>query len=260
MKKTIVLLSMLVVLAALTACQTNPKFEAYNEKVDEEQSAAMKIPIYFWDRLLDLTDIFRVNLSVGDGALANAHFTKALQAGFGYRNAVCFGVMPRSFGMWHEDRIEGGVTFTPMFNFYYMNCERDALWGTKTLFDHNIAYRGSDFQNNDTSHWSSVGVAIHLFVIGADADIIPFEIGDFVLGWFGIPWIIPVDPIGFGTESDVANDDLRAREVRNDHSDLPYYDYTVNPHSFLDPRPPKKNSEKLCEKCGEGNTCSCVGK
>ena len=230
MKNRIVLFSILALVLIVTGCQTNAKFADYNDKVDEHYGIATKVPVYFWDRFLDLTDIVNLDMGFGDGFLLNVHATKWWQMGGGYRNGVCFGVLPRSFGMWYEDRTEGGVAVAPLFNLYYKNMDREALWGTTTLFDHDVSYKGVDYMNNKTSHWSDIGLNFHFFLFGLDAGVSPYEIFDFVFGWFGMPWLIPVDPVGFGTEVDAANDDLRARKVRNDDSDLPYYGYTLDPH------------------------------
>jgi len=225
MKKLIVLIPVLMLLACTFACQTNPKMEAYDDQVDEELGLAMKVPVYFWDRFLDLTDVVQLNLGFGDGFLFNIHATKLFQMGLGYRDGVCVGLMPRSFGMWHEDRVEGGVAFPIFFgDLYYKNLQREALFGTPTLFDHDVCFTGADHRSNDSHHWSDLGFSLHLFVLGLDAELSPVQVFDFVFGFFGMPYLIPVDPIGFGTELDIANDDMRARLVRN-ASDMPYYLY-----------------------------------
>jgi hypothetical protein len=253
MKKLTVLLTILVVALSLTSCQTNPKFQAYNDQVDEEQSMAMKVPGYFWDRFLDLTDIVTFDLGFGDGFLFNAHATKWLQLGVGYRDGVCFGVLPRSFGMWYENRKEGGLALAPFVGLYFKNLQREALWGTTTLFEHDVLYQGVDHMSNDTSHWSAIGVNLHLFLVGVDAGISPYEIFDFIFGWFGMPFLVPVDPVGFGSEVDTANDDLRARKVRND-SDMPYYDFLLDPHPSATANPAAGG----CEKCkAAGKECGC---
>jgi len=226
MKKITLLLSLLLILASF-GCQSNPKLNEYDKQVDEEISLAMKVPVYFWDRFLDLTDIVQVDLAFGDGFLFNLHSTKWMQVGAGYRDGVCFGFLPRSFGMWYEDRTEGGVAFLPIANMYWKNIKREALWGSTTLFDHDVEYKGVDHMSK-VGNWHDLGVSLHLAVIGADVTVSPFQAFDFVLGFFGMPFLIPIDPIGFGSEIDVANDDVRARKVRND-SAMPYYNYPLNP-------------------------------
>jgi len=227
MKKLTALLSIVVIVATLVGCQTSESLQKYNEQVDEEFPLAMKVPVYLCDRLLDLTDIVQVNLGFGDGFLVNAHATKWFQLGAGYRDGVCFGLMPRSFGMWYEDRTEGGIAIAPAFNLYYKNYQREALWGTTTLFDHDIAYSGIDHMCNETAHWADFGLSLHLFLIGADVNLSPSQAFDFVAGFFGMPFLVPIDPIGFGSEVDTSNDDFRARKVRN-NSDLPYFKYTLD--------------------------------
>jgi hypothetical protein len=229
MKKSILLLSVFVFsIVVFVACQSNPKLDAYNDQVDEEMGMATKVGVYIWDRFMDLTDVAYVDLAFGDGFLLNAHATKWVQLGAGYRDGVCFGFLPRSFGMWYDDRTEAGAAVPPFFNLYYKKQYREALWGTTTLFDHDVDFAGADYLSNDTQHWTDIGVSLHLFPVGIDAGISPYEVFDFVFGWFGMPFLVPVDPVGVGTELDVANDDSRARWVRKD-SDLPYYNYALDP-------------------------------
>lgn len=223
MKRLAVLLPLLL-LAATVGCQTNPKFQEYNDRVDEEMGPVMKVPVYLWDRFLDLTDIVQLNLAFGGGALFNVHATKAFQFGGGYRDGVCFGLQPRSFGMWHEIRGEGGISFAPFFLLYYKDYSQEALWGTTTLFDRDIQLEGMDYLSNRVTHVGDVGISVHA-IVGLDLNVSPFQFLDFVFGFFGMPFLVPVDPIGFGTELDLGNDDLRARKVRNDYDGLNYYAY-----------------------------------
>lgn len=226
MRNKIVLMAVLGLILAV-GCQTNPKFDSYNDKVDEEMGMIEKIPLYFWDRFLDITDVAQVNLGFGDGFLLNAHATKWLQLGAGYRDGVCFGFMPRSFGMWYDNRLEAGMALPPLMNLYYKQQCREALWGSTTLFDHDVCYEGVDHMCNGTAHWSDFGVSLHLFLVGLDVGVSPFQVFDAFFGFIGMPFVIPVDPVGFGTEVDMGNDDVRARHARND-SDLPYYKYTLD--------------------------------
>jgi len=221
MKKTTAL--SIVFIVALVGCQTNPKFESYDNTVQDmmEEESTNPVCVYLLDRFLDLTDIVQLNLAIGDGGLFNLHITKAFQLGFGKRDGVCFGFMPRSFGMWHEDRQEGGLRISP-YMVYYKKCDREALWGTTTLFDHDCSFEGADHKNNCVTDASAIGLSTQGY-LGVDVNVSPFQVADFIFGFFGMPFIIPVDPIGFGTEIDVPNDDFRARKARNS-SDLPYYD------------------------------------
>ena len=188
MRNLAVLMLALFVVGSI-GCQTNPKFKDYDKKIDEKISPVQKIPTYFKDRLLDLTDIGQVNLAVGRGALANLHGTKGLQFGVGYRDGVCFGYAPRSFGMWHESRTEGGFALAPLMHLYYKNCSREALWGTSTLFERDTCFRGADHLSNDISHYSDIGFSLHA-LLGLDVNISPFQIFDFVTGFFGMPFQI----------------------------------------------------------------------
>jgi hypothetical protein len=236
MRNCTLLLSILLICGAM-GCQYNQKFSNYDEKVDEDMGLMMKVPVYFWDRFLDLTDIVQLDLGFGGGALFNVHVTKGFQVGAGYRDAVCFGFLPRSFGMWYEEREEVGlaIAFTPFHELYYKEYAREGLWGTTTLFDHDVYVEGQDSLSHEATHNFDIGVSLH-FLMGMDVNVSPFQAFDFVFGWFGMPFLVPVDPVGFGTELDVANDDSRARDVRNADPDMPYYNYNRAPYP-LDKNP-----------------------
>ena len=230
MRKITLLISILLICSAM-GCQYSQNFSDYNDKVDDETGFIMKVPVYFWDRFLDLTDIVQVDLGFGGGALLNVHVTKGFQLGAGYRDAVCFGLLPRSFGMWYEERSEVGlaIVFTPFQGLYYKEYAREGLWGTTTLFDRDVFVEGQDHMTNEVTHSCDIGVTVHA-LMGIDVNVSPYQAFDFVFGFLGMPFLVPVDPVGVGTELDVANDDTRARKVRNADPDMPYYNYGIEPY------------------------------
>jgi hypothetical protein len=220
-----------LLLLAAAGCQasykftSSPEFEAYSQEVNQ-WTGAEKVGLYAKDRFLDACDIFQGDLSVGDGFLANAHITKFLQAGGGYMNkGARWGFLRRSAGLWSDDRIEGGIACG--FNLYWVDLQRESVWGTSTLFENDFSYMGPDYLDNHDRHWSDVGATLHLFWVGLNVNASPFEAVDFVAGLFAFPSIYasPLSP-----EMDPADDDTRARLREKYH--LPYFRYTLENPRF----------------------------
>ena len=204
---------------------SSPEFEAYSQEVNQ-WTGGEKVGIYAKDRFLDALDIVQADLSVGDGVIANAHFTKVLQAGGGYMNyGTRWGFLRRSAGLWSDDRVEGGVACG--FNLYWVNLNRVPVWGTSTLFEQGFSYEGPDYRDNHDRHWSDIGAQLHVFVAGLNLNVSPFEAADFVAGIFALPSIYasPLSP-----EMDLGDDDTRAR-LREKY-DLPYFRYTLENPRF----------------------------
>ena len=225
MKKLILGLGALALLAT-TGCQhsmkfeSSPEFEAYSQEVNE-WTGSEKLGIYVADRFHDLMDIAQFDLAVGDGFLLNAHATKFLQVGGGYmNNGLRWGHLKRGWGAWSDDRVEGGIACG--FNLYWEDVERQAVWGTPGLFTNDYAYEGPDYLDSHGRNWSDIGAHAHLFWIGLNANVSPFEAVDFVTGIFGLPniYLTPLSP-----GMDLGDDDTRAR-LRAKY-DLPYYEYTL---------------------------------
>lgn len=204
---------------------STPEFEAYMEETNE-WTGGEKVGIYLKDRFLDAADVFQADLSAGDGFLANAHITKFLQAGGGFMNkGARWGLLRRSAGLWSDDRVEGGVACG--FNLYWVDIDREPVWGTSTLFENNFRFEGPDYLDNHDRHWSDVGLNLHLFFLGGNLNASPFEFVDFVTGIFAFPSIYasPLSP-----EMDLADDDTRARLREKYH--LPHYRYTLENPQF----------------------------
>jgi hypothetical protein len=78
--------------------------------------------------------------------------------------------------------------------FYWRDINRQAVFGTSTLFDQSMSYKGFDLDHqNETGHWLDIGVHAHLLLIGAEVFVSPKEAVDFV---FSVGrWIVTVIPI-----------------------------------------------------------------
>jgi hypothetical protein len=226
MKRPSALLLSLAAACTAGGCQqsykfeSSPEFEAYSQEVNE-WTGWEKVGIYFKDRALDFVDVAQMDLSVGDGFLANVHATKFAQVGGGYMNhGMRWGVLKRSAGAWSDDRVEGGLAAG--FNLYWVDIERQPLWGTSTLFDHEFAYEGADYLSNRDRHWSDIGGTLHVAWLGLNLNFSPYEAFDFVSGVFAFPSIYATP---FSPEMDPGDDDTRAR-LREKYK-LPHYQYTL---------------------------------
>jgi hypothetical protein len=198
----------LALLAAVTGCQSAPSYKAYT---DETQSwgYGRRIATMLKDEALDLTDIIQLDLSAGEGLLANVRATKLVQVGGGHLNGIKGGWNQRSLGFWKERRTEGGVSVL-----YYTDADLEPVHGTPTLFDRGYQIDDWTILHNEDHHWADFGASLHLIFLGADVNVSPKEAIDFVVGLINIPLtIIPINDL-FGIRQDtidLANDDTAAR-------------------------------------------------
>lgn len=172
---------------------TQEQFPLQSDPVKEEvdRQFEMQHPgtvnwLYVWgkDRWFDLMDVASWNLSFGRGFGVNVHATEFAQLGVNWWDGVSWGQRGRSWGVWTTSEVDRGAG-----PFYWVEHERHPNWGTKTLFDHEYKYTGWDLQEASGSKaihqdWSEVGGLVHLFAVGAEANLSPVEAVDFVAGLF----------------------------------------------------------------------------
>lgn len=141
------------------------------------------------DMFLDLFDIVDLNFAVGDGILVDVQPTKVAHVGLGWADAVRVGLRPRAFGMWSQRQAEYGLSI-----FYWRDINRQAVFGTPTLFDQSMSYKGFDLDHqNESGHWLDVGVNVHALLVGAEAFVSPKEAFDFV---FSVGrWVFTIVPV-----------------------------------------------------------------
>lgn len=144
------------------------------------------------DMLLDLVDIAYVNIGVGDGLLAEVQLTKLGHVGAGWADAVNVGFRPRAVGIWSQRQAEYGLSL-----FYWRDINRQAVYGTSTLFAQSASYKGFDLDHqHETGHWLDVGVHVHALLLGVEANASPKEAVDFVFS--ALKWVFTLIPVRSG--------------------------------------------------------------
>lgn len=233
------------------ACRSTPSHQDVVDNTD------WSYPDLVWtaskDAFHDLFDIAFVNTAVGDGLLADAQLTKIAHLGLGWVDGVRAGTRPRALGVWSQRQAEYGLSI-----FYWRDINRQAVYGTETLFDQSMSYKGFDMDHqSETGHWLDVGANVHLLLVGAEAWVSPKEALDF--GGSLIRWVVTVIPIrsalhAIGVDMlgpDVSSDDTDAphREAGGSaagavyQGDTPFFEREHDPATVkpLEPMAPKKD-------------------
>jgi hypothetical protein len=206
------------------------------------------------DMLLDLTDIAYVNIGVGDGLLGEVQLTKLGHLGLGWADTVRAGFRPRAVGVWSQRQAEYGISL-----FYWRDINRQAVYGTSTLFDQSMSYKGFDLDHqNETGHWLDLGAHVHVLLIGAEANASPKEAVDFVFS--AVKWVFTLIPIRSGLHAlgsdciwiDPSSDDTNSlwKEMGGSSAgavyqgDTPFFERPRDASSTKGPEPPVDNNKK----------------
>jgi len=150
------------------------------------------VPLYFCDRLLDLSDFFRVRVHRPKGLRSvglKARATALVQAGAIYFHGGSYGFDRRALGIWRERRIEGGigplyatqVRSEALAGNYYL--DDDQPWFE--LYDRRLVRNGL-YWDDGRLRPLSIGAEAHVFFFGIEAEAYPLEMLDFLFGWVGI--------------------------------------------------------------------------
>jgi hypothetical protein len=134
---------------------------------------------YLSARGLDLLDIVSARIAMGPGLLAHARATRFIAAGVGLLGKpepwggfefkkYGLGWVLREGGLWTERRAEIGIS-----TFYYCESEPHLLGGNRATFE------------PESRGLFDFGGELHLFLVGAAAEVRPDEAIDFVTGLFG---------------------------------------------------------------------------
>ncbi|HHZ83188.1 MAG TPA: hypothetical protein EYN60_04105 [Nitrospirales bacterium] len=124
-----------------------------------DHSTVVTVLLYPVNRILDIFDIFRINLGFGPGYGINVRATKLLQAGVESYSTLRVGLGKES-GIW-----------SPRYGIVYT--ESELLTAGASL-----AYMGGRQRGT-----MEVGTTVHLGLIGAEGAIDLAEIADFFLGF-----------------------------------------------------------------------------
>lgn len=154
MKKIFLAAILIILLASSGICASEAK-KPENVPSKESNHLFSKIVLYIPNRILDVFDIFKLNLGVGPGIGAHIQVTEPLQTGILMYDVVRIGLTGKRFDFWrHEYSSEFGLCYA-----YY--------------------FRGDVVRNN-----SEIGGILQLLIIGAEASINLEEFGDFISGIF----------------------------------------------------------------------------
>lgn len=124
-----------------------------------DHSTVVTVLLYPVNRILDIFDIFRINVGFGPGYGINVRATKALQAGVESYSTLRVGLGKES-GIWN-----------PRYGIVYTESEPFTAGAS-------VAYMGGRQRGT-----MEVGTTVHLGVIGAEGAIDLAEIADFFLGF-----------------------------------------------------------------------------
>jgi hypothetical protein len=148
---------------------------------------------YFIDRGHDFLDIFRIQWGAprdGKAFGVTAKLTALAQAGFVYFEGTKAGMERRGIGLIRQDKIEGGITpvyfitvreIGKMGN-YFLRTDTD--WAKQR--DRRIIRNGFFWSDGTKRYWSVGGEVEFLCFGGPDIQIYLCEVGDFLLGIFGL--------------------------------------------------------------------------
>lgn len=142
-------------------------------------SAWTGIAFYPANRLLDLVDIFQLDIGFGFGLHANAHATRVLQFGMGASSLSRVGMDGRQIGFYNENRSE--FSLLPFSIESYRR--RPVILGNFDEF--NSATERDRFYENVRDYFG-LGAAVTAAVVGVQVEARPTEMADFLTGWLGI--------------------------------------------------------------------------
>jgi hypothetical protein len=159
--------------------------ENVRRRAKDDSSIITRIILYVPDRVFDLLDIFSFDIHFGGGVFANAHATRALQAGAGLRSVGGLGWHDyRSLGV--ESQKEAGLNVLALGAQGYSATRV----GTSGIQETSQGMAGihfpSDLIYQEYRDYWAVGGSVTAVFIGFDFDVHPVQIVDFLLGFIGI--------------------------------------------------------------------------
>ena len=184
-----------IVLAVFFLSAAAPVFAAVENRTKEAGNSSSEekgtphvldaVVLYVPNRLLDILDMFSLNIGVGQTVRADLHVTEALKIGGGvdYFNAKLVKDANRQYGWVIQD----GVDFAMgPFRFEDVHRKNASAW-VREYYRNKEGVPSQDeeifAQNTGARDFWAVGGSLGLGVIEADVDIHPLEWIDAVLGF-----------------------------------------------------------------------------
>ena len=217
----------------LSGCVMSERYQGYRHEVDQ-RSFLQNYADTWKDWYSDLTDIVKLEGSLGHGLGLYVQPTKIAAAGGQFTDVMKVGFGRRAFGFYREVRAEGGATW-----FYYRDMEFEPIWCTEALFQRERLYQGFPIRDTKHGHWTEIGFETHLLFIGGSFYFSPKETIDFI----GSTVLLPYNMLWRGTfarfgwvtpEVDLSNDDSTAELRKKYGVDLVRQPEHFLPAEFLD--------------------------
>lgn len=179
------------------------------EVVDEGPVATLftRVLVYPYNRILDLVDIFHLDIGFGLGMHANVHATRMLQLGAGASATSRLGLDGRQIGNYSEQRAE--VSILP---FSMETYSRDPSVAGN-FRDFNTATEREQLYESSRDYFG-VGGAFTVIFISVQGEFRPSAVGDFVVGLAGFDPQGDDRPINFTRDkilrfSDIERDSIQ---------------------------------------------------
>ena len=153
-----------------------------------ERSLTTRVLLWLPDRLLDLLDVATFDVHFGFGAYVDAHATRALQAGGGFRSTGGIGLHEgRSIGL--KSRTEAGLSVIAAGAHSYAGANLGTS-GLVTGAGHTAGlFRPTDPLYHQLLDYWAIGGGGTAGIVGADWDLHPVQLVDFLAGFVGIDFL-----------------------------------------------------------------------
>ncbi len=153
-----------------------------------ERSRSTRIQLWLPDRLLDLLDVVTLSVHLGPGLYADPHVTRGLQVAGGLRSTGGIGLHEtRSLGL--KSQSEAGLSLLAAGTHSYGG----ALIGTSGLraaSDGTFGlHRPMDELYQEMRDYWAVGASATAIFIGAEFDLHPLQLADFLAGFVGLDFL-----------------------------------------------------------------------
>lgn len=203
---------LLLACVACTGCAVrgSAKYETYREVIDS-WSYPQYVAVVTQDLVLDVLDVFSVEMAFGPSFLIDICPTEALEFGVGYADVGKIGWRNRMLGFWTETRAEGGFSML-----YYRKLDFTPVFGTVSMWDFPTTLRDYAIRNNQDRHWMDIGAQANILWGGFGAWVSPMQMVDLAANVVQYPYNIllrrPLNYLNFyPPEFDFADDDIAAR-------------------------------------------------
>ena len=159
MKRIVIIIITAIILSSCTTFYNN---YSYNNRVTHP--TYIKYILFLPNRILDLLDVFRLNVGIGPGIGINIRATRFAQAGIASYDCIKVGIIGRQGWIYMEESKEFGVS-------------------VMYIEDSKAVAPLISFKDKTDRQLLEVGGFVYAFFVGAEAAIRLKELADFFLGW-----------------------------------------------------------------------------